>query len=355
MSHDHDCRALANRGQCQVIAVDYRLAPEHPFPAAADDAAAALECIVANAGELGVDSHLAVGGDSAGGNLAAVVALHAHDVGIHLRFQLLIYPAVDDDDGDYPSRRRTPAATCSTRSRWSGSPAEYFPGGAPSDWQALPMLAEPRGRGPGAGDHRRVRPLRDEGEAYAGKLQAAGVPAKASRYDGLIHGFFGMGAAHPCRQRRRRRGRPGPPARRSTTEPSLGRRPARARAATNVGGGELPSARAADALRQLVEAALLVGGQARPCRRRRSCRAARRARPGRRRAADAGAGGWGSGAPRAGRCVTTPPTARRRRSPPPRGGFVRRAPARAGRDPCARARDLGDPRQALGAGPCCGP
>ena len=143
MSHDRDCRALANRAQCQVIAVDYRLAPEHPYPAAADDAAAALETIVADAAELGVDvERLAVGGDSAGGNLAAGVALHARDVGIPLRFQLLIYPAVDDDEGVYPSRAENASGYMLDQESMEWFTGHYFPEGAPKHWRALPMLAE---------------------------------------------------------------------------------------------------------------------------------------------------------------------------------------------------------------------
>jgi acetyl esterase len=200
LSHDRDCRALANRGQCQVIAVDYRLAPEHPFPAAPEDAIAALEFIVANAGELGVDvDHMAVGGDSAGGNLAAVVALHARDVGIPLRFQLLIYPAVDDDDGGYPSRSENATGYMLDEESITWFTAAYFPDGAPKEWRALPMLAASHeGVAPALVITAEFDPLRDEGEAYATALQAAGVPAKASRYDGMIHGFFGMGSIAPA-------------------------------------------------------------------------------------------------------------------------------------------------------------
>lgn len=200
LSHDRDCRALANRGQCQVIAVDYRLAPEHPFPAAPDDATAALEFVVANAAELGVDvDHLAVGGDSAGGNLAAVAALHARDVGIPLKFQLLIYPAVAGTDGDYPSRTENATGYMLDQESIAWFMDAYFPDGAPEDWRAAPMMATSHeGLAPALIITAEYDPLRDEGEAYATKLQAAGVPAKASRYDGLIHGFFGMGPIVPA-------------------------------------------------------------------------------------------------------------------------------------------------------------
>jgi acetyl esterase len=198
-SHDRDCRALANRGRCQVIAVDYRLAPEHPFPAAADDATAALEFVAANAGDLGVDlDRLAVGGDSAGGNLAAVVALHARDVGIALRFQLLIYPAVAGE-GEYRSRTENATGYMLDRDSIVWFTNAYFPDGAPDDWRAAPIsAASHRDVAPALIITAEFDPLRDEGEAYAATLEAAGVPAKASRYDGLIHGFFGMGALVPA-------------------------------------------------------------------------------------------------------------------------------------------------------------
>ena len=200
-SHDRDCRALANRGGCQVIAVDYRLAPEHPFPAAVEDAAAALEYIVANAATLGVDvDRLALGGDSAGGNLAAVTALHARDAGIPLRFQLLIYPAVGGESEVYPSRTENATGYMLDKDSIDWFVGAYFPDGvAADDWRAAPILAASHdGVAPALIITAEFDPLRDEGEAYAVKLEAAGVPAKASRYDGLIHGFFGMGAIVPA-------------------------------------------------------------------------------------------------------------------------------------------------------------
>jgi acetyl esterase len=199
-SHDRDCRALANRGQCQVIAVDYRLAPEHPFPAAVDDAVAALEHIVANAAELGVDpQHLAVGGDSAGGNLAAVAAIHARDAGIALRLQLLIYPAVAGDEGEYPSRVENATGYMLDAESIAWFVQAYFPDGTHRDWRAAPMMAARLdGVAPALVITAEFDPLRDEGEAYAAQLEAAGVPAKATRYEGLIHGFFGLGPIVPA-------------------------------------------------------------------------------------------------------------------------------------------------------------
>jgi len=200
-SHDRDCRALANRGGCQVIAVDYRLAPEHPFPAAADDARAALDFVLGNASDLGVDTdRLAVGGDSAGGNLAAVAALHARDAGVPLRLQLLIYPAVDgDNEAVYPSRTENETGYMLDRPSIDWFMGHYFPDGSPDDWLAAPMQAATHdGVAPALVITAEYDPLRDEGEAYATKLEAAGVPAKAVRYDGLIHGFFGMGPIVPA-------------------------------------------------------------------------------------------------------------------------------------------------------------
>jgi len=199
-SHDRDCRALANRGACQVIAVDYRLAPEHPFPAAPEDAMAALDAVVAQAADLGVDAgHLAVGGDSAGGNLAAVAALHARDAGIPLRLQLLIYPAVAGAEHEFASRAENGSGYMLDTEMVEWFMKAYFPEGIPIDWRAAPMLAaDHHGLAPALVITAEYDPLRDEGEAYAKLLEAAGVPAKATRYDGLVHGFFGMGALVPA-------------------------------------------------------------------------------------------------------------------------------------------------------------
>ena len=199
-SHDRDCRALANRGACQVIAIDYRLAPEHPFPAAPEDAMAALDAVVAQAADLNVAiDHLAVGGDSAGGNLAAVAALHARDVGIPLRLQLLIYPAVAGAEHEFASRTENGTGYMLDNEMVEWFMNAYFPDGIPLDWRAAPMLAgDHHGLAPALVITAEFDPLRDEGEAYATMLEAAGVPAKATRYDGLVHGFFGMGALVPA-------------------------------------------------------------------------------------------------------------------------------------------------------------
>jgi acetyl esterase len=199
-SHDRDCRALANRGGCVVVAVDYRLAPEHPFPAAVDDGWAALAWVHEHAAEIGVDSdRIAVGGDSAGGNVAAVTALWARDEGVPLRFQLLIYPAVDSWDVDYPSRAENAMGFLLDEQAMEWFGEQYLGDADLHDWRLAPMQA-PRhdGLAPALVITAEYDPLRDEGEAYAAKLAAAGVPATASRYDGMIHGFFGLGSIIPA-------------------------------------------------------------------------------------------------------------------------------------------------------------
>jgi acetyl esterase len=184
-SHDTLCRSLAQAAGCRVVAIDYRLAPEHRFPAAADDACAALDWALRQ----GVP--VAVAGDSAGANLAAVAALAYRGPG--LRCQLLIYPMID--------------ATCTLPS-YAGFAhgygpgaedmkrgwAEYLPEGAdPRDPRISPLHApDLRGAAPAMVLTAEYDTLRDEGEAYAHRLAGAGVPTTARRYDGMIHGFFTM-------------------------------------------------------------------------------------------------------------------------------------------------------------------
>ncbi len=196
-SHDGICRQLANAVGCVVVSVDYRLAPEHPFPAAAEDAYAAARWVVAHAASLGGDpARVAVGGDSAGGNLAAVVALMARDRGgPPLVYQLLIYPVVDAP-GDRASYRDNAEGYLLTASsmHWfwnhyhAGNVAERHP-------YACPVRAEDlRGLPPAHVITAEYDPLRDEAEEHAERLRAASVPVTLTRYDGMIHGFFGMSA-----------------------------------------------------------------------------------------------------------------------------------------------------------------
>jgi acetyl esterase len=195
-SHDQVCRALANALSAIVVAVDYRLAPEHTFPAAVDDAIAATRWIAANAAQLGIDpQRLAVAGDSAGGNLAAVVCLDARDRGgPRLRQQVLIYPGTDMRMG-FPSIERHAQQLPLTRAAMRWFVGHYLRGdGDATDWRASPLLAA---------SHRKLPPalvitagfdpLQDEGEAYAKALADAGVEVRHERFVGQIHGFLTMG------------------------------------------------------------------------------------------------------------------------------------------------------------------
>jgi acetyl esterase/lipase len=196
-SHDGQCRALANAAGCVVVSVDYRLAPEHPYPAAPEDCYAATQWVAKNGSELGIDTaRLAIGGDSAGGNLTAVTALLARDRGgPPLRFQLLIYP-VTDFAFDTSSYRENAEGYFLTEGmmRWFWD--QYLPdvsrGAEP---YASPLrAADLSGLPPGLCITAEYDPLRDEGERYAARLREAGVDCRTSCYDGMFHGFFAMGA-----------------------------------------------------------------------------------------------------------------------------------------------------------------
>jgi acetyl esterase len=195
-SHDQPCRALANATPAIVVAVDYRLAPEHKFPAPVDDAIAATGWVSRNAARLGIDAtRLAVAGDSAGGNLAAAVALHARDQGgPPIAGQVLIYP-VTNMHIDHPSHHRHAAQLPLTRAAMLWFIDHYLRGPADKDdWRASPLRAANLERLPPAlvvtaG----FDPLCDEGEAYAAALRRAGVAAEHAQFDGQIHGFMNMG------------------------------------------------------------------------------------------------------------------------------------------------------------------
>ena len=199
-SHDGPCRALANAVPCLVVSVDYRLAPEHKFPAGADDAYAATRWVAEHAAELGGDAkHIAVGGDSAGGNLAAVVALMARDRGgPRLAHQLLVYPATDAglDTASYVENGEGYFLT-GEMMRWFWN--HYLRSHADVENPYASPLRAPRvgGLPPALVITAEYDPLRDEGEAYAARLREAGVPVRTTRYAGMIHGFFGMGAVFP--------------------------------------------------------------------------------------------------------------------------------------------------------------
>jgi acetyl esterase len=195
-SHDVVCRKLADEGELVVISVDYRLAPEHKFPAAVDDAIAATKWIALNARRLGIDaSRLSVGGDSAGGNLATVVAISARDGnGPAIAGQVLIYPAIDFAM-THPSHREPETSILLTHSviRWFRD--HYLNGAADvQDWRASPARARSlTGLPPAYVLTAGADPLRDEGDEYAQRLRDAGVAVAHRTFPGQFHGFFTMG------------------------------------------------------------------------------------------------------------------------------------------------------------------
>lgn len=195
-SHDVVCRKLADEGQLIVISVDYRLAPEHKFPAAVDDAIEATKWIAGNAKPLGIDaSRLMVGGDSAGGNLAAVVAISARDGnGPRLAGQVLIYPATDFAM-THPSHSEPETSILLTHSVIKWFRDHYLNGAADAaDWRASPARATTlRGLPPAYVLTAGADPLRDEGDEYASRLKEAGVPVTYRTFPGQFHGFFTMG------------------------------------------------------------------------------------------------------------------------------------------------------------------
>jgi acetyl esterase len=199
-THDNQARSVCRGARAVVISVDYRLAPEHPFPAAADDAVAAARYVAAHLGEFGGDDRLAVAGDSAGGNLAAVAAQQLHADGTPVAAQFLIYPAVDSA-GEYPSRVEN------AKGYFLEQPTmDWFYGHYAGAWEDAadprlsPLHADLTGLAPALVVTAEFDPLRDEGEAYAEKLRAAGVRVEQQRYDGMIHGFFDMGPISPAAQ-----------------------------------------------------------------------------------------------------------------------------------------------------------
>ena len=195
-THDVVCRQLAAEAGVIVIAVEYRLAPEHPFPAPVDDCWAATRWIAAHAVELGVDaSRLAVGGDSAGGGMAAVVALMARDAGgPALTYQILIYPVTDLRE-NVASHSKHSDGYLLTRDLMRWYVAQYAPtSDRVLDWRASPLLAPSvNGVPPALVITAGVDPLRDEGEAYARRLEEAGVVVDYLCLGGMIHGFLTMG------------------------------------------------------------------------------------------------------------------------------------------------------------------
>ncbi len=194
-THDNTCRSLANGVGCVVVSVDYRLAPEHKFPAAVEDALAAMQWVADHGADVGGDpARLAVGGDSAGGNLAAVVSLLARDAGTpDLAFQLLVYPVTDHELESASRRENATGYFLELESmRWFYN--QYLNDENDSaDWRFSPVRAAAlTGLPPAFVLTAEFDPLRDQGELYARRLEAAGVPVELRRYDGVVHGFFGM-------------------------------------------------------------------------------------------------------------------------------------------------------------------
>ncbi len=194
-THDGTCRRLCKAVGATVISVDYRLAPEHRFPAAVDDCYAATVHLIGQADAFGLDpARIAVAGDSAGGNLAAVVAILNRDRGgPTILHQALIYP-VTDMTFQSASYSENAEGYFLTRGMMEWFGWQYIPAGQPADDPLLSPLFTPDLSGLPAATliTAEYDPLRDEGEAYAKRLIAAGVPTTVRRYDGMIHGFFSM-------------------------------------------------------------------------------------------------------------------------------------------------------------------
>lgn len=193
-THDTVCRQLAIGAQCVVFSVDYRLGPEHPFPAAVEDCIAATKHVADNAKQLEIRG-IAVGGDSAGGNLAAVVALDARDRrSPRIDFQLLVYPATDQRLAT-PSHERNGRGYLLERESIEFFRNCYLPRASDhGDWRASPLLAKDhRGVAPALVITAGYDPLLDEGRAYAERLRAAGVEVAYREYPDMVHGFLLLG------------------------------------------------------------------------------------------------------------------------------------------------------------------
>jgi acetyl esterase len=195
-THDPLCRSLTKESGAVVISVDYRLAPEHKFPAAVEDGHAVTIWVAANAERLGIDAnHLGIGGDSAGGNLATVIAMRCRNAGgPPLALQVLIYPVTDMSSSETASCREMAEGYFLGRAEMAWFAGHYLssPEVARNE-EVSPLLASDLSRlPPTLMITAEFDPLRDEGEAYAKRLQQAGVPVSVTRYPGAIHGFVAM-------------------------------------------------------------------------------------------------------------------------------------------------------------------
>jgi acetyl esterase len=198
-SHDKLCRQIAALTPCRVVAVDYRLAPEHPFPGGLNDVIAAVAWVADHAVSLGIDKdRLAIGGESAGGSMSAAACLNARDHGPRLRAQVLIYPSTDSTPEVrlWPSRVRNSEVPPLTSDALKWFSAKYLPGGPIDrrDWRLSPLYAETlEGLPTSLILTAEYDPLRDEGKAYADRLAASGVTTVYRDFPGQIHGFIEYG------------------------------------------------------------------------------------------------------------------------------------------------------------------
>jgi acetyl esterase len=198
-THDRVAAALAEATGCRLVSVDYRLAPEHKFPAAIEDAIAATEFVARNAASFGIDAEkLVIGGDSAGATLAAVVCQHALRHGPTIVAQCLICPVLDFEETS-PSREAFAESHLIDRATLEADLADYLPEGTdPADIRISPLRALHVAGLPTAIIHTaEFDPMRDEGNAYARKLLAAGVTVEHVCHDGMIHNFHAMSAVLP--------------------------------------------------------------------------------------------------------------------------------------------------------------
>jgi len=197
-THDSLCRQWSVRAGIAVLSLGYRLAPEHRFPVAVNDAWDALQWLAAQAGRLGLeDARLAVGGDSAGGTLAAVTALQARDAGMPLALQVLITPGTASDL-DSASHRRFAHGHLLERPDIEWFFDKYLDAGLRRDWRFAPLLADDlEGVAPAHVCVAECDPLADEGVAYADRLRAAGVPTQLELWRGVTHDFIKLGRAIP--------------------------------------------------------------------------------------------------------------------------------------------------------------
>jgi len=197
-THDSLCRQLALRSGAAVVALDYRLAPEHRFPAAVDDCWAATRWLAAEGRALGLDAHrLAVAGDSAGGTLAAASALHARDIGLELALQVLITPGTTAN-ADTPSHRRFAQGYLLDAATIAWFFAQYIDPAQRTDWRFAPLEADDlEGVAPACVVLAEADPLVDEGLQYADRLRAARVPVSLEMARGVTHDFIKLGRFLP--------------------------------------------------------------------------------------------------------------------------------------------------------------